>query len=313
MKVSIVIPVFNAAKSIALLVGEIKKELISLYEVEIVLVNDCSKDTSESICEELAGKDKEIKFISLRKNSGEHNAVICGLHYTTGDYTVIIDDDFQNPPSEINKLLNEIRNKQCDVVYSRYEQKKHSLFRNLGSKFSNTVASYLLNKPKNLYLSSFKVIHKDIVKEIIKYSGPYPYIDGLILRVTDNIGTQLVKHSPRMEGKSNYTLKKLISLYLNMLLNFSVKPLRLFTLLGFAIFILGILLSISVMIEKFLYNTPPGWTFNAVIILTFSGFQVMFMGVLGEYLGKLFLSQNGTPQFTVKKTIINSDKESSHA
>jgi polyisoprenyl-phosphate glycosyltransferase len=314
MRVSIVIPVYNAAKTISSLTEDILKELQPVYEVEIILVNDCSQDNSGQVCEALARKSSQVNFISLRKNSGEHNAVICGLNYSTGEYAVIIDDDYQNPPSEIINLLKEIRDKQYDVVYSRYHEKNHSIFRNMGSQFNNWIAGLLLDKPRNLYLSSFKVIHKDIVNEILKYSGPYPYIDGLILRVTGNIGTLLVEHSPRIEGKSNYTVTKLISLYLNMFLNFSVKPLRVFTILGSILFIIGILLSISVIFERYIYrSTPPGWAFTIVAILTLSGFQVMFLGILGEYLGKLFLSQNGTPQFVIKKKIINSKEASNHA
>jgi glycosyltransferase involved in cell wall biosynthesis len=306
MKISIVIPVYNAAATIGSLVEDVKKTL-SEYDTEVILVNDCSRDQSEKICEDLARKYSFVRFISLRKNSGEHNAVLCGLNYVTGDYIAIIDDDYQNPPSEIVKLINKIREGNYDVVYSKYSNKKHSIHRNLGSRINDRIATILLNKPKDLYLSSFKIIHKDIVREIIKYKGPHPYIDGLILRVTSNIGTAEVEHHKRREGTSNYTVNKLFSLYMNMFLNFSVKPLRVFTLIGTLIFILGIILAISAVLEKYLYkDTPPGWTFTIVIILTISGFQVMFLGILGEYLGKLFLLQNGTPQYTIKKAIVDS-------
>ena len=306
MKISVVIPVYNAAATIGNLVEDIKK-LLPEYDVEIILVNDCSMDQSEKVCEGLARKYSYVRFASLRRNSGEHNAVLCGLNYVTGDYIAIVDDDYQNPPSEIVKLINKIREGDYDVVYSKYSNKSHSVHRNLGSLFNDRIATILLNKPKDLYLSSFKVIHKDIVREIIKYKGPHPYIDGLILRVTGNIGTVEVEHHKRKEGRSSYTFNKLLSLYLNMFLNFSVKPLRIFTLTGTLIFILGVALSILVILEKYLYGgTPPGWTFTVVIILTISGFQVMFLGILGEYLGKLFLLQNGTPQYTIKKLIIDS-------
>ncbi|HXA01223.1 MAG TPA: glycosyltransferase family 2 protein [Cytophagaceae bacterium] len=312
MKISVVIPVYNAAATIGSLVEDVQKSLPG-YDAEIILVNDCSSDQSEKICEELATKHPFIRFVSLRKNSGEHNAVLCGLNYITGDYVVIIDDDYQNPPSEIVKLINKIREGNYDVVYSKYSNKKHSIHRNLGSRINDRIATILLNKPRDLYLSSFKVMHQDIAKEITKYKGPHPYIDGLILRVTDNIGTAEVEHHKRKEGVSNYTFNKLFSLYLNMFLNFSVKPLRVFTLIGTLIFILGIVLAISVVLEKYLYGgTPPGWTFTIVIILTISGFQVMFLGILGEYLGKLFLMQNGTPQYTIKKVIVDSRELNIH-
>jgi polyisoprenyl-phosphate glycosyltransferase len=312
MKISVVIPVYNAAATISSLVEDVKKALPE-YDTEVVLVNDCSRDQSEKACEELAVKYNFVRFISLRRNSGEHNAVLCGLNYVTGDYIVIIDDDYQNPPSEIVKLINKIREENYDVVYSKYSDKQHSMQRNLASLINDRIATALLNKPRDLYLSSFKVMHKDIAKEITKYKGPHPYIDGLILRVTGNIGTAEVEHHKRKEGASNYTFNKLISLYMNMFLNFSVKPLRVFTLGGTLIFILGIVLAILVILEKYLYGgTPPGWTFTIVIILTISGFQVMFLGVLGEYLGKLFLLQNGTPQYTIKKLIVDSREVNIH-
>jgi polyisoprenyl-phosphate glycosyltransferase len=312
MKISVVIPVYNAAATIGSLVEDVKKSLPG-YETEVILVNDGSKDQSEKICEDLARKDPFVRFVSLRKNSGEHNAVLCGLNYVSGEYAAIIDDDYQNPPTEIIKLINKIREGNYDVVYSSYSYKKHSLLRNLGSRVNDRIATILLNKPKGLYLSSFKVIHKDIIREITKYKGPHPYIDGLILRVTDNIATTEVEHHNRKEGRSSYTLTKLLSLYLNMFLNFSVKPLRVFTLAGTFVFILGVILAILVILEKYLYGgAPQGWTFNAVIILTMSGFQVMFLGILGEYLGKLFLLQNGTPQYTIKKVIVDSREVKVH-
>jgi polyisoprenyl-phosphate glycosyltransferase len=312
MKISVVIPVYNGASTIGSLVPDVRKALME-YETEIILVNDCSKDNSEQICEELARTHSYVRFISLRKNAGEHNAVLCGLNYVSGQYIAIIDDDYQNPPWEIPKLINKIKEGGFDVVYSKYISKKHAVHRNIGSRFNDRIATILLDKPKNLYLSSFKIFHLDIAKEIIKYKGPHPYIDGLILRVTRNIGTAEVEHHRRKEGTSNYTFAKLLSLYLNMFLNFSVKPLRVFTLMGMLVFILGIVLSVVVILEKYLYETaPPGWAFTIVTILILSGFQVMFLGMLGEYVGKLFLLQNGTPQYTIKKLIVDSRESGIH-
>lgn len=177
IKLSVVIPVYNGALTISKLVLEVVAELKTI-PFEIVLVNDGSLDDSEFICENLAYEHPEVQFISLRKNFGEHNAVLCGLNTCVGDYAVIIDDDFQNPPSEIKKLFSCIITGGYDVVYSKYFSKKHTLFRRLGSKFHNWVANYILDKPSDLYLSSFKIIKKEIIEEITKYKGPYPYIDG---------------------------------------------------------------------------------------------------------------------------------------
>lgn len=300
MKLSICIPVYNGAETIADLVDSVFANL-KKYKVEIVMVNDGSADNSEMVCEKIVKKRKNVKFISLRKNFGEHNAVMCSLNYATGDYMAIIDDDFQNSPEEIMKLVEEAK-KGYDVVYSKYMVKKHHWFRNLGSKFNDLVATWLLSKPKNLYLSSFKVINREIKNEIIKYKGPFPYIDGLILRATNNISSVYVRHDSRKVGKSNYTLAKLVSLWLNMFINFSIKPMRIFTFLGFGISFVSFILAILIFIDKILHpETQAGWASLGVSILFFSGIQLVFLGLIGEYIGKQYLDQNKTPQYTVKK------------
>jgi polyisoprenyl-phosphate glycosyltransferase len=299
IKLSVVIPVYNGAKTIGALVSELKREL-AVYRTEIVLVNDGSGDDSESVCRTIALRDPGVVFISLRKNFGEHNAVLCGLGRATGDYAVIIDDDFQNPPGQIHKLVGEI-GKGYDVVYAQYVKKAHGWHRNLGSRLNDRVATFLLNKPRDLYLCSFKIIRKNVIREIVKYKGPFPYIDGLLLRVTGSIGTVLVDHRNRAQGKSNYTFRKLVSLFLNMFLNFSIQPLRIFTFSGFILFIGGVILTILFVIEKLIDPTiSAGWTSIALLILVCSGFQIVFLGLMGEYLGKLYLDQNGMPQSVVK-------------
>ena len=300
-KISICIPVYNGARTIENLVGEVMEKL-NAYELEVILVNDGSKDDSESICVELSKKYEFVKFIGLRKNFGEHNAVLCGLNYVTGDYAVIIDDDFQNPPSEIVKLIETAESNDCDVVYSKYVKKKHHWLRNISSKVNDLFATWLLDKPKGLYLSSFKLINKEVVAEIIKYKGPFPYIDGLLLRVTDSIQSVTVEHSERKSGESNYTLGKLVSLWLNMFVNFSIKPLRLALISGVAISLLSFLAGMFFLIEKLVNpEISMGWTSLIVSVLFLAGVQLKFMGLLGEYLGKQYLDQNKTPLTVVKK------------
>lgn len=299
MKLSVVIPVYNGSATVRELVDELKIQLKEI-DFEVIMINDTSSDNSETICLEIAKNNSNVTFISLRKNVGQDNAVMCGLNHITGDCAVIIDDDLQNPPSEILKLYEELK-KGYDVVYSKYKKKKHALFRNIGSAFNDYSATLLMDKPKNLYLSSFKIIHKDVVNEIIKYKGPFPYIDGLILRVTSNISSVFVEHSERTHGKSNYNLGRLVSVYLNMFVNFSIKPLRLMILLGLVLFFIGLALLIKFLIEKISDpGMPVGWTAIATLIITFSGFQVLLLGLMGEYLGKQYLDQNATPQWTIK-------------
>ncbi len=301
---SVLIPVYNSEKTIGRLVEGLIRNLCAFYRLEIVLVNDNSADHSEEICVSLFEKyEQTVKFYSLSKNVGEHNAVMAGLNKVTGDYVVIIDDDFQNPISEVSKLVNAALKGQYDVVYSFYEDKKHSLFRNLGSWFNNKVANLMLKKPKDLYLSSFKVLNKFLVSEIIKYQAPFPYIDGIILQITDKIGKVMVEHSKRQEGRSGYTIGKLISLWLNMFTNFSILPLRFSVILGLIFATVGFILGVYSAIEKFSNpNMPVGFASLLVAISIFGGIQLIMLGMVGEYIGRIFLSLNKKPQYTIRKT-----------
>lgn len=302
MKISVVIPVFNGAKTVGLLADELMRSSAS-RDIEIVLVNDGSRDDSHSVCVEVFRKYRpRVKYILLAKNFGEHNAVLAGLCHAKGDYAVIIDDDFQNPPDEIELLVKEAVRHKYDVVYSRYAAKQHSRFRNAGSALNNIVASYLLDKPRDLYLSSFKCINRFVIDEVTKYKGPFPYIDGLILRVTRNIGQVLVRHQKRREGRSGYTLRKLVGLWLNMLVNFSVHPLRVSTIFGFLFSIVGGLFSVYLIIDKIMHpEMPAGITSILVTVLILSGINLIILGLLGEYIGKQLLSLNQTPQYVIRE------------
>lgn len=307
-KISVCIPVYNGSDTIAHLVEELILKL-SMYQLEIVMVNDGSKDNSEEVCTRIANQYDIVKFISLRKNFGEHNAVMCALNFATGDYIAIIDDDFQNLPSEILKLMEEAE-KGYDVVYSKYDKKEHHWFRNLGSKFNDLIATWLLKKPKGLYLSSFKVLNKEVAQEIIKYKGPFPYVDGLILRVTDNISVKKVIHKERISGESNYTLGKLISLWLHMFVNFSISPLRISTVIGGSSVIFSSALGIYFFIKKLMFpEMSMGLNILIASIIFLGGIQLIFLGIVGEYLGKQYLDQNGTPQWIIKKKFgVNEDE-----
>jgi undecaprenyl-phosphate 4-deoxy-4-formamido-L-arabinose transferase len=303
MITSIVIPVYNGAASVGHLADILFEEFSKVdYELELVLVNDCSPDNSHEVCIELKKKyGSKIKYRKLARNFGEHNAVMAGLNACTGDYVVIMDDDFQNPPQEVVNLVKYASINKFDVVFTWYEKKEHNWFRNIGSWFNGVVANFMLEKPRDLYLSSFKAISRFTVEEIIKYKGPYPYIDGLILRSTRNIGKLKVKHMPRREGESNYTLRKLIRLWLNMFVNFSVMPLRIGTIPGLVCCVLGAIMAVVVIVEKICNpDLAVGWASLMVTVLLFSGVQLCILGMMGEYLGRLFLSCNQTPQFVVR-------------
>jgi glycosyltransferase involved in cell wall biosynthesis len=299
MKLSVIIPVYRSQDTIGALVTRLQAAL-SAVPFEIVLVNDGSPDQSEAVCRALAKTYAHVHFISLRKNYGEFNAVMCGLNWSKGAYCVMIDDDFQNAPEEILKLMETAENGGYDVVYTYYTKKEHAAYRNLGSKFVNWITSYLISKPKDLYLSSFKLIRKEVVQEVIKYKGPYPYIDGLIFRTTRNIGTVQVTHSKREKGMSNYTWRKLISLFLNILFCYSSLPIRLFMPIGIGLFGAGFLLLIFLFFQWVIGPDPKGWQVVTAAIIFIGGIQCTLMSVLGEYIGKSFMAQSGQPQYVIK-------------
>lgn len=309
MTLSVCIPVYNGADTIKPLVEEVGRTL-SRIDHEVVLVNDGSVDNSDVVCRTIMQNQSNVTYVCLRRNFGEHNAVLCALSFCKGDFAVIIDDDFQNPPGEILTLLNEAK-KGYDVVYSKYHKKKHSPFRNLGSWFNDRVATALIRKPKNLYLSSFKVIARPLIEEITKYRGPFPYIDGLILRATSSVSSVYVEHHRRSVGRSNYNLRKLVSLWLNMFVNFSIRPLRMISLLGISAACISLVLAVMFLIEKLRNpSTPAGWASIAILVLFLGGVQTLSLGIIGEYIGKNYLDRNGMPQWTVK-TVVHSHAESS--
>jgi undecaprenyl-phosphate 4-deoxy-4-formamido-L-arabinose transferase len=300
---SVVIPVYCGSETITPLVEKLITVLDQYKRCEIILVNDCSPDNSEAVCCDIAAEHPStVRFFSLSKNVGEHNAVMAGLNKARGDWVIIMDDDFQNPVSEVEKLVNYATEHSYDVVYTKYKEKKHSSFRNWGSWFNDKVATIMLKKPKGLYLSSFKAVNRFLVDEIVKYTLPFPYIDGIIIRTTNNIGTVEVEHQERNNGRSGYTLKKLISLWLNMFTNFSILPLRVATGIGFLCAVLGFIAGIDIIIERFLNpDLPVGYAFLIFVIAMLAGTQLIAIGMVGEYLGRIFLHLNGKPQFSIRK------------
>jgi glycosyltransferase involved in cell wall biosynthesis len=303
MELSVIIPVFNSESTIEPLLNRLRTALADI-SYEVILINDGSRDASEAVCTRLAQERAEIRFISLRRNFGEFNAVMCGLNHARGAFSVMIDDDFQNPPEEILKLIKTANSGQYGVVYTYYDKKQHAVYRNLGSRFVNWITSYLLNKPRDLYLSSFKLIRREVVQEIIKYTGPYPYIDGLIFRVTYNIGRVKVSHNRRAEGHSNYTLRKLISLFFNILFCYSALPIRLFFPIGLGLVALGGLLLLFLFGQWVIGpDDPKGWQAVTATLILIGGIQCTLLSVLGEYIGKSFMAQSGQPQFVIKKIV----------
>ena len=302
-RLSIVVPLYNAAATLPALHAE-----ISALEVpgghELILVNDGSRDETEAVALKLTRESRlPTRFLSLSRNFGEHNAVLAGLRAVSGRYVVTMDDDLQNPPSEALKLLAVAEAEKRDVVFGIYEHKEHAWWRNAGSWLTNRIADFVVDKPRKLYLCSFRCLSRFVVDEIAKSRTPYPYVDGLIFQVTQNVGTVRVRHLERTQGSSGYNFRKLIRLWISMLVNVSVLPLRLMTLAGMITSALGFLAVIEVVLERFLSTPRTGWSSLMAAILLLSGTQLLLLGILGEYVGRIYLGVSEKPQSVVREEV----------
>jgi len=298
---SFVIPLYGSAETIGPLVKQIEALVVDGGH-ELVLVNDGSRDGTAQVCRRLLQEARiPIIFIEHARNYGEHNAVLSGYRHARGAYIVNLDDDGQNPPAEAVRLWEHARRENLDAVYGHYVDKKHAAWRNLGSWLTNRVTDWVLDKPQGFYLSSFRCVSAFVAREVARHEGPYPYIDGLILQVTQNIGAIEVRHDEREAGQSGYTLRRLVRLWASTFVNFSVMPLRLATLLGLVMAAAG-LVGLAVVFYLWLSNQGPdfGWGTLMGALLVFSGTQMVMLGLIGEYLGRMFLTVNRRPQSTVR-------------
>jgi len=311
---SFVVPLYYSAETIADLVRDIQGLAIEGGH-EIILVNDGSTDRTSAVCRELVrGADPSrvpITLIEHARNFGEHNAVLTGWRHARGAHIVNLDDDGQNPPGEAVRLWEHAKATGLDVVFGHYEAKQHSLWRNLGSWFTNRMTDWALDKPPGFYLSSFRCVSAFVAAEVVRYAGPYPYIDGLLLQVTQRIGSIQVRHEPRRAGKSTYTLRRLIRLWMSAWVNFSLLPLRIATLLGLTMAAAG-LVGFGWVVYWRLTNQGPsfGWGSIMAALLVFSGSQLVLLGLIGEYVGRMFLTVNQRPQAIVREVVRAADKTS---
>jgi len=304
-KVSFVIPCYNSSLTIEKVVNEIQDAMGKLesYTYEIILVNDCSPDNTFEVISGLCEKYSNICGINLAKNFGQHGALMAGFHQVSGDILVCLDDDGQTPADEVDKLLNEIESGQ-DVVYARYEHKKHSLFRNFGSWLNEKMAQFLLGKPKELYVSSYFAARRFIVDEMIKYENAYPYVIGLVLRSTKKITNVSVNHREREVGTSGYTLGKLLGLWFNGFTAFSTKPLRMATISGGVFAIAGFVYGIYTIVKKFVNPAVPmGFSSLMSAVIFIGGVLMIMLGLIGEYIGRMYICMNNAPQFVVRDMI----------
>ena len=311
-KVSVVIGLYNSEKTIGSVVKELNEAFSAngKYALEMVLVDDHSPDNVYELVKGIAKQDKRIKVIHLAKNSGQTNAVVEGYRHATGDYIIEMDDDLQMPASEAIRMVEHLENNNFDVVFAKYEEQKESFGRRLGSKINNKMTQIMLKKPKHIRVNSFFVMRKFVKDEMIKYSNHYPYLYGMIFGITNNVDNLVVAHRERAYGKSNYTFKKLVGLWTNGFLNFSVEPLRVATKLGTIIASVSFVIAVILIIQRFIYPTKSmGWSSLMVTIIFFSGVQLLGMGLIGEYIGRQYISDSGMPRVSVKEKINCEDEE----
>ncbi len=309
-KVSIVVPVFRSETILPHLVEQVEGAMQRpdvAGRFELILVNDASPDNSWNVIRELSSRFPFVRGVCLMRNFGQHNATMAGLHQARGDVVVIMDDDMQHPPQTILDLVDAVRG-GFDVCYTTYVDRQHAAWKKLGSWLNDRVASFLLKKPRGLYLSSFKALHRHVVREIVRYDGPYAYIDGLILDVTRRITSVPIPHQKRLEGEGNYNLRRSLSLWLKMATSFSVIPLRVASFIGAVLAVVAAFALIAVIVDKLRHpETPAGWASVMTIVLFLGGLQLLFLGVIGEYLGRAYLKLNRKPQFAVRERVGDTD------
>ena len=301
---SFVIPLYRSAETIGAVVRDIEGLSVEGGH-EIILVDDGSGDGTADAARALVQQAKvPITLVEHARNYGEHNAVLTGWRHARGAYIVNLDDDGQNPPAEAVRLWQHAKASGLDVVFGHYAEKQHSVWRNFGSWFTNRMTDWALDKPPGFYLSSFRCVSAFVAREVAAHTGPYPYIDGLILQVTQRIGSIEVRHVARQAGTSGYTLRRLVRLWLSAWVNFSVLPLRVATLLGLGMALAG-LVGLGWVVYWWATNQGPPSGFGLVLsaLLVFSGTQLVLLGLIGEYIGRMFLTVNQRPQAVVRDVL----------
>ena len=309
-KISFVIPCYRSEHTVGAVVDEIVETVTSHggYDYEIILVNDNSPDNVMHTIKELSAKDSRVKGLDLSRNFGQHSAIMAGFTYLTGDIVVCLDDDGQTPANEMFRLIDKLDD--FDLVFAEYKNKQHSGFRNFGSKVNDKMACWLLSKPKDLKIMSYFACKRYVIDEVLRYENPYPYMSGLLLRATKKVCNVEIDHRERAEGSSGYSLRKLLLLWINGFTSFSVKPLRFATLLGFITAAIGFVFGVYVIIHKIVVpDSLMGWSSTMAAMLFIGGMIMLMLGMVGEYVGRIYLSINRSPQFVIRDKVGFEDKK----
>lgn len=305
MKISYVIPCYCSTVMLEHTILEIDKKMLDMpeYHYEIILVNDASPDQTFETITKLCASHSNIIGINLAKNFGQHSALMAGYRYVSGDMVVCLDDDGQTPACEVDKLVKKLE-EGYDAVYASYASKQHSSFRRFGSWLNSKMAESMIGKPGTLYISSYFAVKRFVIEEIKKYENPYPYIAGLVLRTSKNICNVPVTHRKRESGQSGYSFRKLTALWVNGFTSFSVKPLRAALFSGILTAFVGFLYALWAVIKKFADpNVVIGWSSTIAVILMIGGMILCVLGVIGEYVGRIYISLNNSPQYVIREVV----------
>jgi undecaprenyl-phosphate 4-deoxy-4-formamido-L-arabinose transferase len=305
MLISVAIPCYNSSKTLPLVVEEIKKVFAenSKYDYEIVLVNDNSPDNTYEVIQSLCKENSNIIGVDLSKNYGQSSAQMAAVNHLNGDIAVFMDDDGQHPPAELFKLVEEVENGN-DLVFACFPQKKHSAFKRITSNLNSKLLEATNRKPKDIKITSYFALSKLSIEGLRKYKSPYPSICGYLLQITRRIVNVEIKHRERLAGTSNYNLKKLVKLWLQGFTNFSIAPLRFASMLGFIFAILGFIAMLYYLICKMvLPNVAVGFTSIVSIMLIIGGLIMLMLGIIGEYIGRIYILLSNMPQYEVRDVI----------
>jgi undecaprenyl-phosphate 4-deoxy-4-formamido-L-arabinose transferase len=305
---SIVVPVYRSEGCLVALYDAITEALALIAcRYELIFVNDCSPDGSWKVVEYLCMSDPKVVGVDLRRNFGQDNAILTGLRNAMGKYIAIMDDDLQHHPRYLPALLAKLE-EGADVVYADFGSKRQKVWKNIGSWINGKIAEWVIDKPKGIYLSPYKVVRREVAELICGYTGPSPYIDGLLFQCTSRIAQVPVEHFSRFEGQSNYTFLRSLGVSARLAFSFSGKPLRVVSWCGILFATLGLLLMIGVIGYRLLFPQAftaeaVGWASLIVAILLTSGIQMIFFGALGEYTGRTFLLVSGKPQTAIRQIL----------
>ena len=308
-KLSFVIPCYGSEKTIEHVVSDIVATVENKNPYEVICVNDCSPDGVYTVLAKLSAENKNIKVVNLAKNFGQHNAMMAGYHHVTGDIVITLDDDGQTDPNVCYKLIEAIDD-DTDVVYARYPSKKHNIFRNFGTWMSKMMKIWLCDWPKTLTGTSYFAAKRFIIDEIKKYENPYTFPTGLIIRVTRKVKNVDIEHHAREFGKSGYTFKKLLNLWLNGFTQFSVKPLRISTFIGGIFALCGFIFALATVIRKLVHpEILVGYSSIMCVLLFIGGMLMIMLGLIGEYIGRIYICLNKAPQYVIRNTLNIEDEK----